>query len=118
MDDAPNYLPSWVCYPRKRKINFSNQFFFISNFIVLLCVFFHHRTQVIHAIEDEPFNVSCKFKANPLEGAHIKWYRNGHIIETLHNPPKGMALTLKASKSTAGLYACQVENEVGRSSQV
>ena len=84
-----------------------------------MCVFLlHHRTQVIHAIEDEPFNVSCKFKANPLEGAHIKWYRNGHIIETLHNPPKGMALTLKASKSTAGLYACQVENEVGRSSQV
>ena len=40
------------------------------------------------------------------------------ILETPHNPLKGSTLTLQASKSTAGLYACQVENEVGRSSQV
>ena len=85
----------------------------ITPYMLLFC-----RTQVIHAIEDEPFNVSCQFKANPLDGAHVKWYRNGHILETPYNMPKGHSMTLLASKSTAGLYACQVENEVGRSPQV
>ena len=40
--------------------------------------------QVIHAVEGEPVILACNFKANPMIGANIKWYKNGHWLE--NNP--------------------------------
>ena len=77
--------------------------------------------QVIHAVEGEPLTLTCNFRANPAKGAHIKWYRNGHSIELPPHPTAAQgkeadnSLRIEAARSTAGLYACSVENEVGRS---
>ena len=44
-------------------------------------------------------------------------YRNGHVVD---HPSQqvGSILKIEANKDTAGLYGCQVENEVGRSQKV
>lgn len=39
-------------------------------------------TQIIHAVEGEPLTLTCNFKANPMVGANIKWYKNGHLLES------------------------------------
>ena len=38
-------------------------------------------TEIIHAVEGEPLALTCNFKANPMVGANIKWYKNGHLLE-------------------------------------
>ena len=73
-------------------------------------------TEVIHAVEGEPLALTCNFKANPMVGANIKWYKNGHLLEN-HPHHQGPTLNLEAHRSSAGVYACQAENEVGRSDQ-
>ena len=39
-------------------------------------------TEIIHAIEGEVVTLTCNFKANPMVGANIKWYKNGHLLES------------------------------------
>ena len=38
-------------------------------------------TEIIHAVEGESVTLTCNFKANPMSGANIKWYKNGHLLE-------------------------------------
>ena len=77
--------------------------------------------KVFHAVEGEPLLLECQFRANPSKGAHVKWFRNGHSIElpphptSHHTNNKSNNLRIEAARATAGLYACSVENEVGRS---
>ena len=50
-------------------------------------------TEIIHAIEGEVVTLTCNFKANPMVGANIKWYKNGHLLES--NPQQeGMYKTV------------------------
>lgn len=73
-------------------------------------------THVIHAVEGEPLALACNFKANPTIGANTRWYKNGHLVEHPHQ--QAGILRLEAQTTSAGLYACSVENEVGRSDRV
>ena len=64
----------------KRKLEFNLYFHLVTVKIYYTKQILYFRTTVVHAIEDEPFNVSCQFKANPIDEVHIKWYKNGHIL--------------------------------------
>ena len=46
-----------------------------------------NKSRIIHAVEGEPLAVTCNFKANPMVGANIKWFKNGHLLENHPNKP-------------------------------
>lgn len=58
-----------------------------------------NKSRIIHAVEGEPLAVTCNFKANPMVGANIKWYKNGHLLENHPNKP---------SKSTEYFFSFSV----------
>ena len=60
-------------------------------------------TEIIHAVEGEVVTLTCNFKANPMVGANIKWYKNGHLMENNQGRQQG-----KLFKSMSWYVKCKV----------
>ena len=77
--------------------------------------------QVINAIRGEPVIIECRFKANPMHGVRVQWYKDGYKIikgGERQSSEEGSSLTIEAEEAREGTYSCTAENEVGTSNVV
>ena len=76
---------------------------------------------VINAVRGEPVMIECRYKANPMQGTQVTWYKDGYKIilgGERHQTAKGSTLTIDAEESRQGKYACSAQNEIGKSQVV